>query len=249
MASRFYKQVTVEPVDGGFEIHLDGKATRRLDQQPLVVPTPELAQGIADEWRVQGDKVKPSTMVLTRLVKGALDRDDAEWACLVDEIVNYGSSDLLCYRAEGPAELSERQASSWQPLLDWADEQFGVALTFTSGIISVVQAEASLEALRAHVEALPRFRLAALHPAVPLCGSSILALALLHQRLNPEEAMSLCLLDELWQEEQWGQDDEAAVRRQKLGDELKRLFAFMRALDGLEAGGNPRNWQIDTRLI
>ena len=44
---------------------------------------------------------------------------------------------------------------------------------------------------------------------VSITGSLILGLAIINGRLSAEEAYQLCMVEEHWQLEQWGEDDEA----------------------------------------
>jgi chaperone required for assembly of F1-ATPase len=74
----------------------------------------------------------------------------------------------------------------------------------------MAQDAAVLDRLRARVEAMEPFRLAAFHDLVALSGSLVLALATTEGWLAPEEAWSLSRLDEDYQAEEWGEDEEAA---------------------------------------
>ena len=209
-ARRFWTSSTVEACDGGFTIRLDARPVKTPAKRPLVVPRAELAHAIAAEWDAQTQIIDPGTMPLTRASNSALDKVAPQREGVLDEISGFGGTDLLCYRAEGPKALVDRQAQGWDPLLDWAAKELGAPLTVTAGVIPVRQPPDSLARLREHLAAQSHFHLTALHDLVAISGSLILGLAVASRRLDADEAFALSRIDEAWQAEQWGDDEEAA---------------------------------------
>ena len=226
---RFYKAVSVEDSPEGFTVLLDQRAIKRPDGKPVAVPFKALADMICEEWEGQEGFVDLQTMPITRLAQRACQVDGQERQRLIDEVVKYASSDLLCYRASEPDGLVLRQAKEWQPLLDWAGDAFGISFDVTTGLSVIAQPEASLSALRAHVSSLNDFELCGLSPAVALLGSAILGLALHAKKQNAQEALETSQLDELWQVEQWGEDEEAAERRKGLNRDLTAIALFLQS--------------------
>lgn len=227
-AKRFYKTATVASHDLGFEVRLDGKPLRTPGGQPMQVPTEALARALAEEWEQQSAEIVPLTMPLTRYVNTALDRVGRDPAPAIGEILGFARSDLLCYRAADQAGLEALQKERWQPLLDWTEERFGACLTVTAGIVPIEQPLSAIEALTREVEALSPFQLASAAAAAGITGSAVLALALAHRRLDAEEAFRLSRLDEDWQAEQWGEDAEAAERRERARQDLEVSVRIMR---------------------
>ncbi|MDR7126284.1 ATP12 family protein [Pseudotabrizicola sp. 4114] len=209
-AKRFWKSAQPEPCDGGFTVRLDARAVKTPAKQPLVLPTFAMAQEIAAEWDQQQGLIKPDTMPLTRAANSAIDKVAPQIDGVVDEIANYGTTDLLCYHATSPQPLIDRQAARWTPLLDWARDTLDAPLVVTQGVIPVPQPAVSLTTLRAHVAAHSPFQLAALHDLVAISGSLILGLAVTRRRLSGAEAFALSRIDEAWQNELWGEDEDAA---------------------------------------
>ncbi|MFE0756061.1 ATP12 family protein [Inquilinus sp. NPDC058860] len=218
---RFYKIVSVVPVGGGFGIALDGKPIKSPAKADFVLPSRALAEAVAAEWEAQAEEVVPSAMPLMQLAATTIDKVAPNRELIIDTIAPYGGTDLLCYRAEAPAALAERQAASWQPLLDWAMTAHDAPLAATSGIVHQAQPEASLAALRAAVAAQDDWRLTALHQTTALTGSLVLGLALLAGRIDADEAFELAELDATFQIERWGEDAEATARRAALRAELQ----------------------------
>ena len=209
-ARRFWTDASVEAVAGGFAVRLDARPVRTPLKAPLVLPTRDLAEAIAAEWRAQKVKVDPATMPFTRTANSAIDKVAPQFDAVVEMLAAYGASDLLCYRAEHPPELVERQERSWDPLLGWAATALGVPLVATSGVMHIDQPAESLAGLHALVAKQSAFQLAAFHDLVAISGSLILALAVTHHRLSAEDAWQLSRVDEDWQISLWGADEEAA---------------------------------------
>lgn len=230
-AKRFWKEARAEACDGGFTVRLDGRAVKTPAKAPFVVPTLAMAEAAAAEWDAQQGAVKPDTMPVTRAANSAIDKLSVQFDEVVGLLAAYGGSDLLCYRATGPEALVARQAAGWDPLLDWAEATFGVRLRVTSGVIPVDQPPEALAILHRETAAFTEFELAAFHDLVAITGSLILGLAVTRGRLSAEDAFALSRIDEHWQAELWGVDEEAAAlesaKRQALL-EAARFLALCR---------------------
>jgi chaperone required for assembly of F1-ATPase len=227
---RFYKTAGVTEASEGFGVALDGKPVRTPAKRALAVPTRALAVAIGEEWLAQGDTVDPKQLPLTRLASIALDLVAPRRAAVVAEVVKYAGTDLVCYRAEQPPDLVARQRAAWQPLIDWAALRFDAPLAVTSSILPVAQAPATLEAFETAVTAYDSHRLAALHLATAGCGSLIVALALIEDRIDAEAAFAAAELDESYEIERWGEDAEQAKRRKGLREDIALAARFVALL-------------------
>ena len=205
--NRFWTDVAVE-ADGG--IKLDARPVRTPGRTPLILATAALAEAVAAEWRAVEDEIDPRAMPLTGLANAAIDRIGPDPARFADDLARYAASDLLCYRAEAPAELVARQAIAWDPPLDWARTRYDVHFAITQGIMHVDQPAATVTRLSDAVRALGAFELAALSPVVTITGSLVLALALIEQAMSPDAIWATAHVDEDWQTERWGEDTLAA---------------------------------------
>lgn len=209
---RFYKEAVVAEAEGGFAITLDGRPIRTPSGRQVVIPSRELADAVASEWAAQGETIDPVTMPLTRiansLVEGVVDRVELVSA----DLAKYFQSDLLVYRAGHPEGLVAREAAHWDPVLFWAAEALGAHFILSEGIMHVKQPDEALQAVRA---ALPRdaWSVAALHVVTTLTGSALLALALAHGARDAGQVWAAAHVDEDWNADQWGVDEEAARRR------------------------------------
>ncbi len=208
-AKRFWEKAETTEVEGGYSIALDGRHVKTPAKAALVVPTQALAQQIAAEWDAQVKKIDPTTMPFTRMANSAIDKVTPQKAEVVAMLAEYGGTDLLCYRALGQEALEERQKARWDPLLDWAVQEFDAPLNVTNGVIPVDQPETSLTRLHAEVARFDSYRIAAFHDLVAISGSLILALAVARRRISGLEAWDLSRIDETFQIEAWGADEEA----------------------------------------
>ncbi len=205
---RFWTDVTVEPRGGGFGISLDGRAVRTPAREELIVSSERLAAAIAEEWRHIDEEIDPRAMPLTGLANAAIDRVAAEPAVFAADLARYGESDLLCYRADGPQALVDRQSESWDAMLDWARQRYAIDFVRAQGVIHVAQPQSSVTCLAQVVADLAPFQIAGLSPLVTISGSLVAALAVFEGALPPEEVWEAVSVDDRWQVEQWGVDAE-----------------------------------------
>lgn len=214
---RFWDNASVGWTEQGHAILLDGKPVRLPSGAQLLIGPARLAQAIADEWQTaggaKGGEMSFANTPLTRLAGTALERIAPDPAPTIDAIARYGETDLLCYRAEAPQSLVQRQHQQWQIWLDWAARTYDAPLRVSTGVAYIKQHHDSIAALRKAVSALDIDALAGLGIAVPALGSLVLGLALAAGEIDAETAFRLGALDELFQAEQWGEDYEAVDRR------------------------------------
>ncbi|KIC15262.1 MULTISPECIES: ATP12 family chaperone protein [unclassified Leisingera] len=226
---RFWKAVTVAEAAEGFEVELDGRRVKTPAKAPLMVPTREMAEAIAAEWDAQTESVNPNSMPCTRSANAAIDKVTHQHSEVAAMLAEYGDSDLLCYRADSPVELAARQAAEWDPVLDWAEAELGVRLLPRTGVLHQPQEPAALAVLAEKTRAMTPFQLAAFHDLVGISGSLILGFAAASGWRSAEEIWLLSRLDERWQEEQWGEDEEAQAAAEVKRQEFlhaKRFFDF-----------------------
>ncbi|WP_026783692.1 ATP12 family chaperone protein [Pleomorphomonas koreensis] len=212
LPKRFYKAVSVEPADGLHRVLLDGKPVRTPARNALAVASLRAACALEAEWAAQGEFVDPMTMPLTRLVNSAIDGVSREMEAVKDAVAAYAGSDLTCYRAGEPPRLDHRQRVAWDPVLDWVADRFGVRPLTIVGVVAVAQPPGLIAAIRAALPDDP-LRLAAIEQVTTLTGSVFLALALAERHLAADDVWLAAHVDEDWNAELWGVDEEARQRR------------------------------------
>lgn len=234
---RFYKSVSVESVETGFSVLLDGRPVKTPGRHPLAVPNRAAAEALREEWDGQGEQIDPATMPMTRLANTVIEAIAPDPSPVRDDIGRFIETDLLFYRAAAPERLVERQNRLWNPIVDWAKDAFGGRFVLAEGVMHVAQPPASLDAFRARLSAIDDpFQIAALHQATTLTGSALLAMAVKDGRLDAAEAWRLAHLDEDWNIEQWGEDDEAMARRAARWDEMRVAALLLLACQAIPDG-------------
>ena len=221
---RFYKTVAVEPIDGGWRVTLDGRAIKTAGGRAQVVPTSALAEAMADEWLEQGETIDPTRFVLRDLADYAIDVVAPAPADVARSLLPYAETDTLCYRAEPDEALFERQAQVWEPLLIAAETRWHLRFDRISGVIHRAQPPETLARLEAVLAQETPFTLASLQTLASLAASLVVGLAALAPDADAETLWDAANLEEDWQAELWGKDDEALALR------ARRFAAFAAAM-------------------
>ena len=231
---RFYKSATAAAAEGGgFAVQLDGRPVRTPGKALLLLPTQEAAALVAAEFEAQSETIDPVSMPVLRLVNTTIDGVAADPQAVLEDVLRFASSDLLCYRADNPQGLVERQNASWDPVLDWAQGALGARFNLAEGVIHVEQPRESIAMFGAHLaRRADPFRIAAIHLMTSLTGSVLLALAVEAGEMTGEEAWTAAHVDEDWQAEHWGQDSEAIARRSQRKRDMMAAVALLEALAG-----------------
>lgn len=227
---RFYETADVAAVDGGFAVRLDGRQTRTPAGHPVVLPARAIAEALAAEWNAQGSHIDPAGMPLSRLVNIALDGVAAAPEKVVDDIVAYAGSDLLCYRPAGPDGHLALIARHWDPVVAWAEARLGARPLLAEGLMPVAQPEAFTDAVRRALPAGPPLLVAALQSLTSLTGSALLALAIYEGRLDIDAAWAAASVDEDWNASLWGADAEAERHRARRAAEARAAALVVAAL-------------------
>lgn len=235
---RFYEHVGVVPVGNGYSIQLDGRPLRTPMQNSLTLNSQQLAEAVAEEWRVQDKEIVPETMPLTKLAFTAVDRVAPHKEAVVEQLAAYVNSDVVCYRATEPAELIKRQTQEWDPVFEWVGSEFGVSLRAGNGIEFVAQDHDTVNAITEVFANESEFFLAALHALTANSGSLLLSLAVAQGRFDPEEAFRMANCDALYQMEKWGADLEARSRLETLAAEFKNASNFLALVSGKDLKSN-----------
>ncbi|WP_310498751.1 ATP12 family protein [Sandarakinorhabdus sp.] len=226
---RFYTHAAISdaPPHG---ILLDGKPVRTPARLPLALDSRNLAEAIAGEWAAQGETILPRSMPLTGLANAAIDRVAPDPSAFAVRLAAFAGSELLAYRADGPASLVARQTDQWDPWLAWAAQRDDAHFSLVVGILHKPQAPESLARITAAYGAFCPLQLAALDPVVTITGSAVLGLAVAAGEMDADTAYALGHLDAIWQEEYWGRDPLAEAAEAERRADLAAAVRFLRLL-------------------
>jgi chaperone required for assembly of F1-ATPase len=228
LSKRFYKDVSVRHDEEGWSVLLDGRSVKTPGKRSLSLPTEALADAVAAEWRAQDKVIDPATMPVTRIANTAIEGVTDRMSEVAADIVAFAGSDLLCYRAAGPEALVARQSAAWNPVVLWVRSDLRADFNVVTGVMPIAQPDEALARIAEVVQPLTVFELSGLHVATTLTGSALLALAVLRVRLLPEQAWAAAHVDEDYQIELWGTDEEAAQRRASRWQEMQAACLIMR---------------------
>ena len=228
LPKRFYEEAVTRQNDAGdWHIALDGRPAKTSAGNLLASPSGALAEAMAAEWQAQAEHIDPRTMPLTRRRMLVIDRGEKDSPKWRDQVLAFLSSDLLCYRADTPEELVQRQKETWDPYLTWAATDLDIRLEVTAGVISVSQPPVSLQAAGNVLNRADTDELCCIIAATEITGSAILGLALWQRFQSTDDVFAASRLDETFQAEKWGIDAEAAAREAQLKSDLEAVAAYL----------------------
>lgn len=217
--------------DGLYELDRNGRVLMTPAGKPYLLRSAVLAEAVCAEWRAQGEKIDPKTMPLSQLTATAFDVVAKERAKITDKLVAYTSSELLCHRAESPADLARKQHEVWQPIIEWCKGGFGVDFSLGGGVMPVRQQKETIETLRMAIKSFDDFLLAGLSLAVDSSGSLILGMALANGYMNAQEVLKAAELEVDYQAQTWGKDPVTQARQDETLADLQaceKWFSILR---------------------
>ena len=227
---RTWVNTTVKPRGLSFGILLDDEFLQTPKKNKVLLPTRELAQKVAKEWRQQKEIIDPTKMPYTRLANSALDTVKESFDTVVADVLHYGDTDLVCYRADSPEDLVKLQNKHWDPILDWAKNQFKIEVKITNGINYKAQDPVQLRKLSREISSYNFFTLTGFYDLVTISGSLLIALAVYYSHVSLKRGFDISFLDEDWQRKKWGQDEESIKNRTNKFREFQVACRFLKCL-------------------
>ncbi|MEO0643890.1 MAG: ATP12 family protein [Pseudomonadota bacterium] len=222
---RFYDAVSIGAQGDGWQVMLDGRGVKTVRGADQRVPTQPLARALANEWDSQGETLNLAAFPLRGMADYAIDVVSQSRAQVAAKLVAYADTDTLLYRADPDEALYARQQAEWEPILTAFEARLGITLKRVSGIIHAEQDAGALAQFGAAVEALEPFTLTGLEAMTTLAASLSIGLSALEADADAETLWRAACLEEEWQAEQWGRDEEAEERR------ARRTVDFLRAAE------------------
>ncbi|XP_057629859.1 ATP synthase mitochondrial F1 complex assembly factor 2 isoform X2 [Chionomys nivalis] len=202
---RFYQNVSISQGEGGFEINLDHRKLKTPQAKLFTVPSEALAIAVATEWDSQQDTIKFYTMHLTTLCNTSLDNPtQRNKDQLIRATVKFLDTDTICYRVEEPETLVELQKSEWDPVIEWAEERYGMEIGSSTSIMGPSIPTQTREALTSHLSSYNMWALQGIEFIVAQLKSMLLTLGLIDRHLTVEQAVLLSRLEEEYQIQKWG---------------------------------------------
>ena len=218
---RTWEIVAIQQNEVGFLVTLDDRPIITPAKNTLLLPSSSLANRVANEWKEQNNEIIPAEMPFTRLSNSAIDKVSSQFKEVADILSEFGETDLFYYRASSPAELVEKQKIAWDPFLDWVNTSMNVRINVSSGVMFIDQDDDEMVKLKAPIYNMTPFQLAGFHEIVTISGSLIGAYAFVEKAFTADQVWSASRIDEEWQIEQWGSDEEATATSGKKYHDFK----------------------------
>ena len=225
---RFFKQVSVQEAEGGWQVTLDGRGLKTVKGTPQILPSAELAEALAAEWAGQGEDIDPASFPMRDMADFAIDIIAPAPQAVVEKLGQYGETDTLLYRADPDEPLYPRQKEMWEPIVTALEASEGVAFKRVSGIMHAAQDAGTLQTLRDHLSTLSPFALAGVETMTSLAASLIIGISAMHEGADAQALWDAASLEEEWQADQWGRDEEAEERRARRTADFLRASEFVR---------------------
>jgi len=237
---RFYDEVSIRRVESdgsgaGWQVTLDGRGLKTVKGTAQIVPTQALAQALAAEWDSQSEDLDPATFPIRDMTDYAIDVVGTDPAAAAEKILSYGDTDTLLYRADPDEPLYARQIEVWEPIVSAFEMNEGVELVRVSGIIHRPQKDETFAKLRIRLGDHSPFALAGIELMTSLAASLVVGLAAseTHDQAGALALWQAASLEEEWQADLWGREEEAEERRAKRqSDFLKAREATRLAIIG-----------------
>lgn len=226
LREKFYTMVSLEEGEGGYILLLDGRKARSRGGKVLAVRPHGLAHRLVREWDSQTTHIDFTTMAMTCYQMAVMDMGPGQRDKWINGTLAYLGSDLVCYRSQRPAELCEMMARIWDPFLALVQDKAGIRLNTTSEIMAIEQPGDSLAKARARLGEINDEQLLCVHTITELTGSAVLAMAPCFGFLDSEALARAAAIDEIFQAEKWGDDEEAATRRAAIKGQIGEAMAY-----------------------
>lgn len=220
-----FKSVEKNKTADGFQILLDGKPMRTTSGKEIVLRAAPQADAVIAEWQAVDGKINLLAMPHTRVAMAVADFNDALREEKIAHILSYAMTDLLCFREPNDTALIKRQESAWDPWLQWIGKKHGAHFATTSGLMPH-QNHPELASIENYLKTLSPIQLIALDHYVHVTGSMVLGLAFHENAISLPEVMAAAFLEEEFQAERWGSDEEALRRRRHIQQELELMASY-----------------------
>ena len=228
---KFWKKVSIKKISSNsFQIMLDERILQTPLKRELVLPNLNLTQEIVKEWDQVSKNINTESMIFYGLISTSLDKIIDNKNLYIDDILDYIDTDLICYRAENPKELVELQKNKWDPIILLIEKYIGTKVHVFEGVLHKKQHYTVHDRLNNLINQFDIFEISALHRITNITGSIFLSLCVLKKDISKNEIFELSFLDELWQEKNWGFDEENSQKRKEISIELNRSIIFLDSL-------------------
>tara|TARA_B100000989_G_scaffold261113_1_gene211995 strand:- start:132 stop:830 length:699 start_codon:yes stop_codon:yes gene_type:complete len=228
---KFWKRVQVKKKSSNsYEILLDNNSLKTPMKKELIIQNLKIAQEIHKEWNQDKNILDTDAMIFYGIISTSIDKISNNRILYINDILNFIDTDLICYRAEKPNDLVKWQSKNWNPILLKVEKYINHKIDVFTGIMPSKQNNVIKFKINKILTKLSDLEIIALHRITNITGSAFLSLCILNNDIVKEKVFDLAYLDELWQAENWGHEEEASNNREKINIELNRTIYFLDCL-------------------
>ena len=148
-------------------------------------------------------------------------------AHVVQLLSEFTLTDVLLFWSSKP-EIKALQQQQWQPVLTWLSHKWQIEPLTTESLTTPDNAALKAK-MTEYLKTLDNKVLTAIYLAATNMKSPLLAVALVEGQIDAETALAATYLEELYQNLQWGEDEEALHGREKVRANLRQIADYVRA--------------------
>ncbi len=228
---KFWKTVKVKKKScNSYEILLDEIVLKTPMKKDLTILNSKIAEEIQKEWNQDTGILDTDAMIFYGITSTSIDKIINSRISYINDILSFIDTDLICYRAEEPNDLVQWQSKNWDPILLKVEKYIHNKIDVFTGIMPSKQNKVIKFAINQILTKFSDLEIIVLHRITKITGSVFLSLCILNDDIIREKAFELSHLDELWQAENWGYEEEASNNREKINFELNRTMYFLDCL-------------------
>ncbi len=229
---KFWKTVKVKrKSSNSYEILLDKNVLKTPMKKELIIQNSKIAKEIHNEWNQDKNTLDTDAMIFYGIISTSIDKISNNRILYINDILDFIDTDLICYRAEEPNDLVQWQSKNWDPILLKVEKYINNKIDVFKGIMPSKQNKRIKFKINKILTELSDLEIITLHRITNITGSVFLSLCILNNDKIREKAFELSHLDELWQAENWGFEEEASYNREKINIELNRTMYFLDCLN------------------
>lgn len=227
---KFWKKVQLKKFQNTYQIFLDDKILTTPLKKKLVVFNAKIAEELFEEWNQDVNVIDTDDMIFYGILSTSIDKIYNYRKLYIKNILDFIDTDLICYRSEKPDSLVKWQCKNWDPILLKAEKYIKNNIKVNSGIMPLKQDKEIHIRITELLSKLSNLEIIAFHRITNLTGSIFLSLCIYENDLIKKNAFELSYLDELWQAKNWGCENEASTKREKIKYVLNRTIYFLDCL-------------------
>ena len=218
---KLWKTVEVtELTTNSYQILLDKKILKTPMQNDLIFTNYRISYETSLEWDINSDELDTDEMIFFGIFSTAIDRIVNDRVLYINEIMKFVD----------PGELVELQNKHWDPILLIIKKYIGEEIEVFTGIMPGKQNIQVHNKIKKLIHNFSNIELSILHRLTNIIGSIFISLCVIKGDILKKYICQLCFLDELWQAENWGVEEEAAKKRDKVSKELKKIITLVNYL-------------------